>query len=73
MGLSSQGGHAAFVTTVLRRRAQRTHRKPICALTGGLVAAFKHEMLKRHFGVAVLAVSSNVYDSSFISSSLALY
>lgn len=72
MGLSSQGGHTAFVATVVQRRAQNTCRKPICALTVGLAAAFKYEMLKLYLSVAILPVSSNVHGSSFISS-LVLY
>lgn len=73
MGLSSQGEHTAIVTTVVQRRAQRTCRKHICALIVGLVAAFKYEMLELHLSVAVLPVSSNVCDSSFISFPLVLY
>lgn len=65
MGLSSQGGHTALVATVVQRRAQNTCSKPICALTVGLVAAFKYEMLKLYLSVAILPVSSNVHDSHF--------
>lgn len=72
MGFSIQGGHTAFVTPVAQRGAQRTCRKAICALTAGLVAAFKCEMPKLDLSVAVLLVSSNVCDSSFVSS-LALH
>lgn len=36
--------------------------KPIAALTVGLVAAFKYEILKLYLSVAVLPVSSNVHE-----------
>jgi len=52
MGLSSQGEHAAVVTTVVQRGAQQAYRKPIGALTGGPAAAAKCEMLKLYLTVA---------------------